>query len=39
MVHNQNDFHKAIVTEIKYIKEDIYEIRLDMAKNSHTPGL
>ena len=41
MVKNQNDFHKAITGEIKDIKEDILEIRLDMAKNYSkvTPGI
>lgn len=33
MVQNQKDFSKIITGEIKDIKQDIYEIRLDMAKN------
>lgn len=37
MVINQNDFHRAITTEIKDIKNDIYEIRIDMAKNNCPP--
>ena len=35
MVANQKSFQDAIITEIKDIKNDIYEIRLDMAKNYH----
>jgi hypothetical protein len=35
MVNNQKDFQKTVITEIKDIKEDIYKIRLDMAKNNH----
>ncbi len=32
VVANQKSFQDSIVTEIKDIKKDIYEIRLDMAK-------
>ena len=39
MVANQKSFQDAIITEIKYIKTDIYDLRIDMAKNIHTPGL
>jgi len=39
MISNQKSFQDAIIIEIKDIKTDIYEIRLDMAKNVHTPGL
>jgi len=39
IVENQKEFQDAITGEIKDIKEDIYEIRLDMAKNNGTPGL
>lgn len=34
MVKNQKDFSKIIVGEIKDIKKDILQIRLDMAKSS-----
>ena len=33
MVANERKFQDAIISEIKDIKNDIYEIRLDMAKN------
>lgn len=33
IVKNQKDFSKVIIGEIKDIKKDILEIRLDMAKN------
>ena len=39
MVANQKSFQDAIILEIKDIKTDIYEIRIDMAKNIHTSGL
>jgi len=35
IISNQKEFQQAVITEIKDIKEDIYEIRLDMAKNNH----
>jgi len=39
MVKNQKSFQDAIILEIKDIKKDIYDIRLDMAKKDITPGL
>ena len=33
MVENQKIFQNTVIKEIKDIKEDIYNIRLDMAKN------
>jgi len=37
MIQSQNDFHKTIVIEIKEIKKDILNIRLDLAKNYPCP--
>jgi len=34
MVQNQKEFQTVVIDEIKDIKKDIYEIRLDMAKNN-----
>lgn len=41
LVENQNNFQDKVIEEIKDIKKDIYDIRLDMAKgfNNFTPGL
>ena len=39
VISNQKSFQNSIITEIKDIKTDIYELRIDMAKNIHTPGL
>lgn len=41
LVENQKDFQDTVIEEIKDIKKDIYDIRLDMAKgfNNFTPGL
>lgn len=34
MVQNQKEFQTVVIDEIKDIKKDIYEIRLDMAKSN-----
>ena len=38
---SNNDFHITITKELKEIKQDILDLRLDMAKNkgNFTPGL
>lgn len=39
LVKNQKEFSRIIIGEIKDIKKDILEIRLDMAKSSCKPLL
>jgi hypothetical protein len=39
IVENQKIFQTVVISEIKDIKKDIYEIRIDMAKSNCTPGL
>ena len=41
LLKSNNDFHTSITKELKGIKQDILDLRLDMAKNTRdfTPGL
>jgi len=41
LLKSNNDFHISITKELKEIKQDILDLRLDMAKNNSnfTPGL